>query len=88
MVKFLQIVVVSTLVIFGALFGWLRPNDGPIGTAAAQGGTAPGSDANPIEEPKTIPKKEATQKKSAAKAAKKNAAPKAPEPDTDPQENR
>ena len=80
MVRFLQIVVASTLIVFGASFGWLRPNDGPIGTAAAQGGTAPGSDAKPIEEPepKAIPK----QKKAAEKkpAAKKKAAPKGSDP--------
>jgi hypothetical protein len=97
MVRFFQVVVASTLVVFGASFGWLQPNDGPIGTAAAQGGTAPGTDAKPNEQPKTTTKKKkATQKKSAAKkkaTAEKKAAPKGPEPkgpgpDTGTQENR
>ena len=86
MVRFLQIAVVSALVVLGASFGWLRSHDGTIGTAAAQGGTAPGSDAKPIEEPqepKAIPKK----KKAAAKkpAAKKKAAPKGADPTASPQ---
>ena len=86
MVRFLQIVVASSLIVFGASFGWMRPGDSPTGTAAAQGGTAPGSDANPIEEPKTPPKKKkAVQKKA---AAKKKAAPKGPDTDTGPSENR
>lgn len=89
MVRVLQIVVASALIIFGASFGWLTLNDSPIGAAAAQGGTAPGSDANPIEEPKTTTKKKATKKKkaskkSSAKAAKKKAAPKATDPAPQP----
>ena len=94
MVRILQIVVASALIVFGASFGWLRLSDGPIGTAAAQGGTAPGSDAKPVEEPTTPPKKKATQKKAtkksakAAKASKKKAAPKDPDAGTGSQETR
>ncbi len=85
MVRFLQILVASMLVVFGASFGWLQPQDGPIGTAAAQGGTAPGSDAKPIEkpnmqEPKATPKKPPAKKAEKKPPAKKKAAPKGPDP--------